>query len=118
MRVTRVLALLSTLMMSSCALWSGQPDARDLRRRSGFTWAVDTIDHFVLHLEPNTRAEKSADLIGFQLDRARERTLALLGEKTFEPRINVFVVGSRPRMQNLVGRPIDGIAYYNTSVIA
>jgi hypothetical protein len=106
------------MLLSSCALLRGQPDPRDLQRRSGLSWLVDTTDHFVLHLEKGTRAEKRADLLGFQLDRARERALDLLSEKNYEPRINVFVVGSRSRMQKLVGRNVDGIAYYNTKVIA
>ena len=106
------------LILSACAVWAGQPDADDLLRRPAFTWVVDTTDHFVLHIEKGTRAEKSADLLGFQLDRARERALDLLSEKNYEPRINVFVVGSRSRMQKLVGRSIVGIAYHNTKVIA
>ena len=113
----RVIALASVLICS-CALWAGQPNAPDLQRREGFTWAVDTTDHFVLHLEAGTRAAKRADLMGFEMDRARERALDLLDENDYEPRINVFVVGSRSRMQKLVGRSIDGIAYSNTNVIA
>jgi hypothetical protein len=116
-KIKRVIAL-GCALLSSCALVSRQPDARDLQSRSGFRWAVDTTDHFILHLEESSSGEKRADLLGFQLDRARERALDLLSETNYEPRINVFVVGSRSRMQKLVGRIIDGIAYYNTNVIA
>jgi hypothetical protein len=116
-KIKRVIALGCALLFS-CALVSRQPDARDLQSRSGFRWAVDTTDHFILHLEESSSGEKRADLLGFQLDRARERALDLLSETNYEPRINVFVVGSRSRMQKLVGRIIDGIAYYNTNVIA
>jgi len=89
-----------------------------MQRRSGFSWVVDSTDHFVLHLEHGSRAQRSAGLLSFQLDRARERTLDLLGEKDYDERINVFVVGSREQMRRLAGRSIDGIAYYNTNVIA
>ncbi len=119
MNPIRILLLASTSLVSiACAPWHGQPDARQLRQRAGFAWVDDTTDTFILHLERGTASARRADLLAFQLDRARERGLQILGEKNFTPKIEVFAVGSRERMDVLVGRAIDGIAFYRSNVIA
>src|SRR5262245_55118314 len=92
------LTLAGLLLGAGCVLSSAQPSARQLESARGFAWVVDTVDHFVLHIEQGSIAERRADLLAFQLDRARERALHLLDFPESFERIDVFVVASRNRM--------------------
>jgi hypothetical protein len=109
--------LVCAALLGACVWTTGQPDAGTLERRRGFDWVADTTDHFILHFQRGGSAAARSDLLGFQLDRARERTLQVLNEQDFPDRIHVFAVESRARMDDLVGRPIDGIAFYRSKVI-
>ena len=109
--------IVGAALLGACVWTSTQPDARALESKRGFDWVLDTTDHFILHLQRGSSAAARTGLLGFQLDRARERTLQILNVKDFPDRIDVFAVSSRDRMDELVGRSIDGIAFYRSKVI-
>jgi hypothetical protein len=111
----RILIVCVAALSAGCLTTAGQqPTARQLVRARGFDWAVDTTDHFILHIQRGSSAIERKDLLGFQLDRARERTLQILSQPDFPDLINVFAVSSRERMDDLVGRSVDGMAYHRS----
>jgi hypothetical protein len=114
----RILIVCIAALSTGCATTAGQqPTARQLERARGFDWVVDTTEHFILHVQGGSPAAARKDLLGFQLDRARERTLQILNQQDFPDRIDVFAVSSRERMDDLVGRSVDGMAYHRSKVI-
>lgn len=114
----RMLMVCVAALCAGCVTTAGQqPTARQLVRARGFDWVVDTTENFVLHIQRGSPAVERKDLLGFQLDRARERTLQILNQPDFPDLINVFAVSSRGRMDDLVGRSVDGMAYHRSKVI-
>src|SRR5687768_850901 len=89
-----------------------------LREAPAFTWVADSTEHFDIHIEAGSAAETRRGIVAFQLEEARRRVMRVLGLETYPTRISVFVVGSRDRMNRLVRRKTNGIAFHRTHTIA
>lgn len=114
----RVFLPLLLLMLCGCHRVSGQPTHRELLRKNGFSWSRVTTDHFRVYTERGSNAEQMAELLGLQLEQSYQRARRLLQLPDQDETIHVFAVGSRERMQRLVGRSVDGLALHRRRVIA
>lgn len=114
----RVILPILVLVLCSCHRVSGQPTHRDLLRKSGFSWSRVTTEHFRVYTERGSEAEQMAELLGLQLEQSYQRARRLLQIPEQDETIHVFAVGSRDRMERLVGRSIDGLALHRRRVIA
>lgn len=89
-----------------------QRSVEDLRDRRGFTWATHESDAFTIYAEDGlaTRAELPA--IADAAAESKRTVLSALDLEVYEPRISVFLVSSRDRMRDLIGRRTNATGYH------
>lgn len=104
-------------LLTAALLLAQQPTAPSLLQKRGFAWRSEGADQFTVHIDSSATAARS-QLLHFRLDQAHARARRLLGMPTDSARIDVFFVGSTARMQQLVGRKTNGIAFHRSRVVA
>ena len=108
------------ILLGGChwfGLGDAQPSPAELIGERGFRWGTDSSRHFVVRIDQSSAASGRSQLVLFQLDRSRSRVLKLLELPDTVSPIHVFVVGSRERMDDLVGRTTNGIAFPQSRLI-
>ena len=95
-----------------------QPTAARLDRHGDFRWVRDTTPHFLIRAESGSAAATRIDSLGRGLESAMHhvRATLALGPET-EP-VHAFAVASADRMDALLGRRVDGRAFFGTRVLA
>lgn len=94
-----------------------EPSSAELLNRKGFSWRTDQTEHFWIHYEANSFAEKQPELLTMPHERAIPRILELIGEQTYPEKIHIFAVESRARMKTLIGLETNGIAFPKHNII-
>ena len=95
-----------------------QPSPESLDRHRDFRWVIDTTQHFVVRAETASVPIARLDSIESHLEVALRHVLETL-ELADEPeRIHAFAVGSSRRVRALLGREVDGRAFFGTRVFA
>jgi hypothetical protein len=94
-----------------------QQSVKSLAGRRGFTWSTHPFDGFVLYVEPDSAAARDLDGVKADARRARQRVLTYLKEPMYEPTVSIFVVDTRERMKDLIGRRSNAMAYHTTNVL-
>ena len=94
-----------------------QKSVESLEVRRGFTWETHELDGFVIYVEPGSVASQNRDAIADEGRTAREHVLAYLQEPVYEPTVSMFIVDSRDRMKDLVGRRSNGTGYYTSNAV-
>ena len=94
-----------------------QKSVEALEGRRGFTWTTHEVDDFVIYVEAGSDASRETDAIAADARSARVTVLRYLQEPLFEPTVSLFVVDSRDRMQDLIGRRSQATAYYTSNAI-
>ena len=92
-----------------------QQSVESLAGRRGFAWQTHEREGFVIYVEPATVAAEQIDAIASEAREARRQVLAYLEEPPYEPIVSIFVVDSRDRMKDLIGRPSNATAYYTSN---
>jgi hypothetical protein len=95
----------------------GQPRANDLLKRKGFTWKSDSSTQLRFHFEPDSHAERRLNYLKEREEQSFSRVLRLLGVSSYPHQIDFFIVDSRERMKELIGRETNAIAFPQTNVI-
>jgi peptidase MA superfamily protein len=103
-----------TVAAGCCA---ASPSADSLFKHNGFFWKSVFTKHLRLHFEPGTFAENRIEYLKLSEEKAFARNLDLLETKTYPLQIDVFVLASRERMKQLLGRETNGIAFPETKVV-
>lgn len=104
--------------LSGCeSLIVTQKSVESLEGRRGFTWATREVDDFVIYVEPGSAASRVIEAIAADARSARVNVLRYLQEPVFEPTVSIFVVDSRDRMRDLIGRRSNAIAYHTSNAI-
>ena len=96
---------------------SASPSADELLRHKGFLWKSASTEHLDVHVEAATFAETHIEDLKRSEEKAFSRNLVLLETKTYPFETDVFVVASRDRMKQLLGRETNGIAFPDTRVV-
>ena len=96
---TLILVCLGTTL-AACA--SGRNISISMKKAHGFVWKCEKSDNFVYYFEPQTPAERDIKKIKATMERERSAVEALLGA-TSRLKIDVFIVDSLKRMNDLVG---------------
>ena len=89
----------------------------ELLSRKGFDWRTAETEHFFIHYEAGSYAEKKLDRLKQINESAFENNLHLLGEDTYHEKLNIFAVESREKMKKLIHRKTNGmgIPKYHTA---
>ncbi len=104
------------LALSGCgSLIVTQRSVGSLKGHHGFTWETHELEDFVIYVEPGSAPSRDTGEIGAEVRRARQRVQAYLQEPAYEPTVSVFVVDTRERMKDLIGRPSNAIAFYRSN---
>jgi hypothetical protein len=90
--------------------------AESLRTAKGFAWMSKRSAHFDYFFEAGTLAERDIETIERSMEKSRAGLEQLLGAR-FEIRNRVFLVASRARMKELVGRETNGLALGTASAM-
>jgi hypothetical protein len=71
----------------------------------------------VVYFEPGSAASRDLEAIGADAIRARQRVHDYVGGTAYEPTVSIFVVDTRARMKDLIGRPSNATAYYTSNAL-
>jgi hypothetical protein len=93
------------------------PEAKDLINKSDFKWIADSTPNFNFYFEENSWAAKNSHWVKENAEESFRRVLSLIGEKEYSNKIHYFIVGSRLRMKDLIGRETNGEAFPNRNLI-
>ena len=111
-------ALMVIALMAGCGLIQvSQPDARDLVDRGTFDWHTDSTLHFVLYYEAESPAQQRLELIKQDAEASLGHILDLLHINAYNGPLHLFLVSSRTRIRELIGRETNGTAFYQTGVL-
>ncbi len=94
-----------------------QRSVESLASERGFEWETHDVDGFVVYFEPGSAASRDLDAIGADAIHARQRVHDYVGETVYEQTVSIFVVDTRARMKDLIGRPSNATAYYTSNVL-
>ncbi len=108
------LSLLVLLHLLATFSFAASPTADELLKKQGFIWKTAVTDHLRLHYEPGTVAEAKIEGLKRLQEKAYSRNLQVLGISEYTSQTDIFIVNSRPRMKELIGRETNGYAWANT----
>ena len=111
--ISLLLAFLT--IAASCCFAS--PSADKLLKRKGFVWKSAATGHLRLHFEPGTLAENRIEELKRFQEIAYAKNLKLLKVSDYSFQTDIFIVASRERMKQLIGRETNGVAYPGTKVL-
>jgi hypothetical protein len=94
-----------------------QRSVDSLSGQRGFDWQTHAIDGYVVYYEAGSVASRDLDAIEADATAARETVLDYVGETAYEPVVSIFVVDTRDRMEDLIGRRSNATAYYTSNSI-
>ena len=115
--LTITLAAAGAVLAGCGSLIVTQRSAEDLRDRRGFEWATHESDAFVIHAEADAAPIVELPAIADAADESKRAVLATLELGAYEPRISVFLVGDRDRMEDLIGRRTNATAYHASNAV-
>lgn len=95
-----------------------QPSAQSLDARRDFDWRRDTTRHFVIRIEAGLASAQTRDSVARGLETARTRVVRMLELPDSGAQVNAFAVADRGRVRALLGRDVDGRAFFGTRVFA
>jgi len=95
-----------------------QPSASELATHHGFDWRTDSIPQFTLYYEANSPAERRLDEIKLDVEASLAHILNLLEIRSYNRPLSLFIVSSRDRMRQLIGRETNATAFVRTGVLA
>lgn len=75
----------------------------------GFRWDSLAVPGAIVYAERGSGIGVGLPVLAARVGAARQRSLSLLGERTFAPRLRVFYVASRDRMRALTGTRATGL---------
>ena len=108
--VAAVVAVAAVTVASFSCVRVTAPTVPELASRRDFKWTTAHTEHVDLYVEENSFPAARIDSLSTRSEAAWSRVLELLGVATYTPRISVFVVESRERMQALIGVTTNGQA--------
>ena len=94
-----------------------QQSVESLAERRGFAWEQHHLDGIVLYVEAGSAAGENVPQLGADVVAARDRVVTYLQAARYEPTVSIFVVESRDRMKDLIGRPTNAMAFYKSNAI-
>lgn len=94
-----------------------QRSVESLAGERGFEWETHDVDGFVVYFEPGSAASRDLEAIGADAIHARRRVDDYIGETAYEPTVSIFVVDTRARMKDLIGRASNATAYYTSNAL-
>jgi hypothetical protein len=119
-RSLRALAITCVAAMWCAACGgSGAPSAEAQRilDDARFPWETIESPHARIHYLPGSYAAAHRDTLAARVEGARSAALGLLDIDDYPTTLDVFYVESRQNMNDLVGRPVTGFAYYRDAAI-
>ncbi len=111
------LSLLLACLTGGASISFASPKAHELLQRKGFVWKTAVTVHLRIHSEPGTLAEARIDELKQWQEKAYARNLQLLNLSTYSSLTDIFIVGSRERMKQLIGVETNGRAFPKTKVV-
>jgi len=82
-----------------------------------FPWETIESPHARIHYLPGSYAAAHRDSLAARVEGARSAALGLLDIDDYPTTLDVFYVTNRQDMNDLVGRPVTGFAYYRDAAI-
>jgi hypothetical protein len=119
-RASRVVALASAIAVWSVACRGSDAPSAEAQRildDARFGWVTIASPHARIHFLPSSYAAAHEDTLAARVEGARSAVLDRLGIGDYETTLDVFYVDSRQDMNDLVGRPVTGFAYYRDAAI-
>ena len=114
-----LLAVALVLLLPGCGLIQlSQPSSSELVARRGFDWRTDSTAQFAFYYEAHSPAEQRLDQIKRDAEASLAHILELLDVQSYDRPLHLFLVSSRERMRQLVGRETNGTAFFRTGVLA
>jgi len=113
-----VLLLAAMVALQGCgSLIVAQLKPETLAAQRGLSWTTQASGDFVIYVEPGSPGERQLDTIERDAAEAKQRVLEIIDEPGYPDVVFIFVVDSRDRMKQLVGRRSNAIAYYTTNTM-
>lgn len=94
-----------------------QRSVESLAGQRGFEWHTHNVDGFVVYFERGSAASRDLEAIGADAMYARRRVHDYVGGTAYEPTVSIFVVDTRARMKDLIGRSSNATAYYTSNAL-
>lgn len=111
------ISLVVLLHLLATVNFAAAPTADELLKKQGFVWKTAVTEHLRLHYEPGTVAEAKIEGLKRLQEHAFNRNLQVLDINEYASQTDIFIVNSRPRMKELIGRETNGYAWANTKVV-
>ena len=87
---------LSAASRANAQLFS--PSVKDLVNKKGFNWKSAETANFRFYFEPGTFAENHIEELKENAEQSRIKVLGLLGQKTYQHTVTIFILDSRSKM--------------------
>ena len=110
--------LVVAAVLAGCGLIQvSQPTASKLAAQEGFHWRTDSTAHFTVYYEADSPGQARLNQINQDAEASLDHILTLLNVRAYDRPLHLFVVSSRQRMRQLVGRETNGTAFHRTGVL-
>lgn len=110
---------ISIAILLFCQVAFGQRILNKLENNKDFEWLVDSSStQFTFYYEAGSWTSFNLELVKEKMQGRMESTLSFIGVESYNARIYMFIVESRSRMKDLIGRETNGIAFYKDNAIA
>lgn len=108
-----------TIFLISCGLvvLDGSITKNKLLTNSDFAWREDSSQHFKYYYEKGTWADRNIDSLKVIAERSFKICLQLIQRSGYTDTINYFIVESRERMDDLIYRRTNGMAFANANIV-
>jgi len=112
-----MLTVAGTFLGGCGSLIVTQQSVEDLRDRRGFSWTTHESDAFTIYAEDGLAPSEEMPAIADAADESKRIVLSTLDLAVYEPRISVFLVSSRDRMRDLIGRRTNATGYHSSNSV-
>jgi hypothetical protein len=104
------------VLVAGCgSLIAMQKSVADLAGRRGFEWSTHAIPGFVVHVEPGSVSAGEVESILNACAVAKGHVLDYVRAPDYAATVAVFAVDTRERMQDLIGRETNAMAYHSSN---
>jgi len=115
-------ALAFAILVAAWGAACARPDAPSAEAQrilddARFPWETIESSHARIHYLPGSYAAAHRDTLAARVEGARSAALGLLGIAGYPATLDVFYVNSRQDMNDIVGTPVTGFAYYQDAAV-
>jgi hypothetical protein len=110
--------IITVLLIGGCgSLIVMQKSVEDLRDQRGFTWVAHETDEFAIFAEGMSPAADKLPMIAASAIESKQHILTALDLSAYEHKVSIFLVDSRERMRELIGRETNATGFHTTNAV-